>query len=85
MLVQLLEHLHAVDARHHHVDDDGIERQRPRQIETFGAVGREADGVALADQERFEDFPHDLLVVDDEDRGIAPHSVSASYLATAVG
>ena len=26
-LLQLLEHLQAVDARHHHVDDRGIERQ----------------------------------------------------------
>ena len=61
----------AVHARHHHVDDRGIERQRARELEPFGGVGREAHLVALPRQERLEDLAHDLLVVDDEDRALA--------------
>ena len=81
MLAQLVEHAHAVDARHHHVDDDGVERQRARQVEPVAAAGGETDRVALAHEQRLENLAHDLLVVDDEDGGIAPQH----YRATAVG
>ena len=45
------------------------------ELEAFGGVGGEANGVALARQQRFEDLAHDLLVVDDENRAVRVHSL----------
>ena len=39
-LSQLLEHRHAVHARHHHVDDHRVERDGLRQLDAFGAARR---------------------------------------------
>ena len=64
-LLELVERGHAVHARHHDVDDGGVERERASELEPFGGVGGEAHGVPLARQQRFEDLTHDLLVVDD--------------------
>ena len=69
--LQLVERGDAVEARHHDVDDGGVERQRARQLEPFRARRGEADVVALAGQQRLENLAHDLLVVDDEDRAVA--------------
>ena len=66
MLLDLVEHLHAVNARHHDVDDHGIERQRLGQLKTFLAAGRQAHAVTLALEKRTQDVPHHFFVVDDE-------------------
>ena len=63
--LQLVERGHAVHARHHDVDDGGVEGDRAGELEAFGGVSGEANGMALARQQRFEDLTHDLLVVDD--------------------
>jgi hypothetical protein len=65
-LLQFVERLDAVHPRQHHVHDRGVERDRARQLEAFLGTGRQADLIALARQQRVEDLPHDLLVVDDE-------------------
>ena len=64
-LLQLVERGHAVHARHHDIDDGGVERDGSGELQSFGGVGGEANRVALARQQRFEDLAHDLLVVDD--------------------
>ncbi len=66
--LQLVERGDAVEPRHHDVDDRRVERQRARELEPFGARGREADVVALARQQRLENLAHDLFIVDDENR-----------------
>ena len=67
LLPQLLEHGQSVHARHHHVDDDRIEGQGAGEFQTLGAARRQAHVVPLTRQERLENLPHDLLVIDDED------------------
>ena len=69
--LQLVERRDAVEARHHDVDDGGIERQRARHLEPLGAGRGDADVVALARQQRLENLAHDLLVVDDEDGAVS--------------
>ena len=49
----------------------GVERQRARQLEAFGARGGDPHVVALAREQRLEDLAHDLLVVDDEDGAVS--------------
>ena len=66
VLLQLVEDLQPVDAGHHHVDDDGIERQRLGEVEAFLAGRGQAHAVALALQQRAQDVPHHFFVVDDE-------------------
>ena len=68
-LLELVERGHAVHARHHHVDDRRVERHRPGQLEPLRRRRGQAHLVALARQQRLEDLPHDLLVVDDQNRG----------------
>ena len=77
--LQLVERGDAVEPRHHDVDDRRVERQRARQLEPFGAGGRQAHVVAFAGQQRLENLAHDLFVVDDEDRAVAgcSHIVNA--------
>ena len=81
VLAQLVEHLQAVEARHHHVDDDRVERQRAGEVEPFAAVRGQPDAVALADEQRLENLAHDFLVVDDEDGSIAAHECSSRQRA----
>ena len=73
-LLQLVERGHAVHARHHDVDDGGVEGDRAGELQPFGGVGGEAHRVALARQQRFEDLTHDLLVVDDQNRTVLVHT-----------
>ena len=47
-LLQLLERRDAVDARHHHVDDRGVERRRARELEPFLAARRDLHAIPLA-------------------------------------
>ena len=78
-LLQLVERGHAVHARHHDVDDGGVERDRAGELEALGGVGGEANGIALARQQRLEDLAHDLLVVDDQNRaGLRVHACRTS-------
>ena len=65
--LQLVERRNPVQARHHDVDDGRVEWQRTRELQSFGAGRSEPYVVAGARQQRLEDFPHDFLVVDDED------------------
>ena len=78
-LLQLVERRHAVHARHHDVDDGGVEGDGAGELEALGGVGGEAHGVALARQQRFEDLAHDLLVVDDQDRAVLVHTSARRY------
>ena len=71
---QLVERGHPVHARHHDVDDGGIERHGAGELEAFGGISGEANGMPLARQQRFEDLAHDLLVVDDQNRAVAVHT-----------
>jgi hypothetical protein len=83
--LQLLERGDAVDARHHHVDDGGVERHRARQLDALGAVGGEAHLVALTGEERLQDLAHDLFVVDDENRAVTCHEPAClRWLVSAV-
>jgi hypothetical protein len=84
-LLQLVERLHPVHSGHHHVDDRGIEWQRLGQLETLGRRRREPDVVTLARQERLEDLPHDLFVVDDQDGTVAAHISLTLQLACGGG
>ena len=72
--LELVERGDAVHAGHHHVHDRGVERHRLRQLEPLGGVLRQPYVVALPGQKRLQDLPHDLLVVDDEDRPLADRS-----------
>ena len=65
--LQLVERRDAVEARHHDVDDGGVERNGPRQLETLRAGRGQPDLVALAREQRLENLTHDFLVIDDED------------------
>ena len=73
MLADFVEHLQAVESRHHHVDDDRVERKGAGEVEPFAAIRSQPDAVALAGEQRLENLTHDLLVVDDEDGSIAAH------------
>ena len=66
--LELVERRDAVHARHHHVHDRRVERDRPDELEPLGGVRRHADLIPLVGEERLEDLAHDFLVVDDEDR-----------------
>ena len=77
-LLQLVERGHAVHARHHDVDDRGVEGARAGELEALGGIGREANGMALAGQQRLEDLAHDLLVVDDQNRAASVHGCQTS-------
>ena len=48
---------------------------RAGELEALGGIGGEANGVALARQQRLEDLAHDLLVVDDQDRAVSVHTL----------
>ncbi len=68
-LPDLVQRRDAVHAGHHHVDDRGVERHRPGELEPLRRRRGQAHLVALAGQQRLEDLPHDLLVVDDQNGG----------------
>src|SRR2546423_885893 len=69
--LQLVERRDAVETRHHDVDDGRVEGQRPRELEPFLSGCCQADVVAFARQQRFENLTHDFLVVDDEDGAVS--------------
>ena len=66
MLLQLVEDLQSADARHHHVDHDGVEGQRLGEVETLLARGGQPHAVAFPLEQRAENVPHDFFVIDDE-------------------
>ena len=72
-LLELVEGGDAVHTWHHHVDNGTIERRVLGQFEPFGGGGGKAHLVALASEQRIEDLPHDLLVVDDQDGTVTAH------------
>ena len=77
LVIQLLEGFerrHAVDARHHHVDDGRVERDVSGQLDAFLAAGGEPHGIPLALQQGLEDLAHDFFVVDNENRTILLHN-----------
>ena len=78
-LLQRLERRHAVDARHHHIDDGRVERNVPGELDAFLAAGREPHGIPLALQQGFEDLPHDFFIVDDENRAICLHNFAVQF------
>ena len=69
-IFDLVERRDAVHPRQHDVDDRGVERHRPQQVEPLVWRRRQADLVALAREERLEDLAHDLLIVDDENDAV---------------
>jgi hypothetical protein len=76
---ELAEHGQAVDARHHDVDDDGVERVGAGQLEPLHAVDGQADVVAFTLEQCLEHLAHHLLVVDDEDRSPGSTHGSVSW------
>ena len=72
-----VEHLKPVHPGHHHVDNHGVDRRRAHHLQPVGAGRREAHAIALARQQRLEDLPHDLFVVDDENRALTSHGDAA--------
>ena len=76
MVFSSLERGDAVDARHHHVDDGGVERHRARELDALGAGRGETHVVALADEQRLEDLAHDLFIVDDENGAVPCHELT---------
>ncbi len=67
-VAQLVQRGDAVQSRHHDVHDGGVERQRPGELEPLGPGGRNPHVIAFAGEQRLEDLPHDLFVVDDQNR-----------------
>jgi len=64
-----LEHGEAVELRHHHVEQDEVERRRREHLEGAAAARRALDGVALPLQPALQDGAVVLDVVHDEDAG----------------
>ena len=71
--LELFERLDAVDPGHHHVDDRGVEALALGRLQPLLPGLRQSHPAPLAGQERLEDLPHDLLVVDDENGRILQH------------
>ena len=71
-----LERCHAVDARHHHVDDGGVERDVAGELDTLLTAGGQPHGIPLALQQGLEDFAHDFFVVDYENRAVFLHNLT---------
>ena len=67
ILAQLLAHLVARHARHHHVEQHDVGRLGLDLVERFLARGRRGHGVALGAEEIGEQLDVDRCVVDDED------------------
>ena len=73
------KHLEPIDAGHHHIDDDGVERQGLGEIEAFLAGRGQAHAIALALQQRAKNVPHDFFVVDDEYCSVSTHYTPALW------
>ena len=81
LVVEFLERLerrHAVDARHHHVDDGGVERDVAGELDALLAAGGQAHGIPLALQQGLEDLAHDFFVVDYENRAVFLHNLTVN-------
>ena len=81
---QPVERLDAADARHHHVDDGDVEPPPAGQRQALVAVGGRRDVAALPLEQRLQDVPHDLLVVDDQDGCMTKHRREGPYPADRV-
>ena len=66
-ILGLLQHLHAVDARHLEIDDEDRPRLGLQPLQRGGAVGRGGHEVAVLLQPPTQRLPDDLLVVDHQD------------------
>ena len=64
----VFEHLEAVVVGQHQVEQHGVDRPFAERVEALRRRRRRRDAIALDDEQRFERFADDLLVVDDEDR-----------------
>ena len=58
----------------HDVDDGQVDRLTRRHGDTVLARRRELDAIALRREKRFENLPHHLLVVDDENGSFFSHT-----------
>ena len=74
--VDALELIQNVDSGlvgEHHVDDGQVDRLARRDGDTVLTRRRELDAVALRREKRFENLPHHLFVVDDENGSLFSH------------
>lgn len=67
LLAELLEHLDAAHARHHHVEQNGVVGSGGTGLEHGRAAVGDVDLVALTSQAPRQDLPVVLVIVDDED------------------
>ncbi len=68
VVLQLREHLVAVELGHQDVEQQQVEALRPQQVERLAAVLREDDGVPCCSRPRAEQEPVHPVVVGDQDR-----------------
>ena len=61
-----VEYLQPIHVRHHHVDNDRIERTTPRQCKAVRTSGSRVDGIPGSLQQRLQHVTHHLFIVDDE-------------------
>ena len=71
VLVDLLQHLPAVDLRHHHVEQDQVRRLLAQRGEPFCRARRLPDDVALRLEIDADVLAQALVVVDDQHDGPA--------------
>ena len=76
--LERLQHLVAVELRHHDVQENQIERSRPQELQRLAAVPRSADiRVPLATEALGQGVEVVLVVVDHQERGpVLAHRVS---------
>ena len=64
---QAATHFEPVEARQHHVEDDGVVVVLGGEPQAVGPVEGDVDRVALLAQATFEEGRHPRLVLDDQD------------------
>src|SRR6188472_2256121 len=70
IVLELREHLVAVELGHEDVEQQQVERLLPQQVERLAAVLGEADGMALSLEAAREHEPVHPVVVGDEDLAV---------------
>jgi hypothetical protein len=78
--LEVVEHVDAGAIRQHHIHDGDVDRLAARDLESLLARARQLDPITFLSEERLQDLPHHLLVVDDENGSLLTHSGFPSSL-----